>query len=229
MPDITFPTHAGENSLAHAMVRAPNAGRVFAHPGGFDDVDQAHAHLARWMTSPPEDHLQRLMDGLMSVVTDMYETNPDEARYKRRLGDVVTDTVLVHVLARLGVDPRAALVAMAFHAEEDVVIDGITISPSMIDQPNGIMTIHGCVMLAMEMDILTDRHRIDLQMGRLPDTLADTIVGRPLRDLVSHRLCDGIDLTIAQFSDAGPHAVVEYDGGRDVRFADVPPPKGNAR
>jgi hypothetical protein len=229
MPDITFPDHVGENSIAHAMVRAPNAGRVFAHPGGFDDADQAHAHLVRWMTSPPEDHLRRLLDGRMSVVTDMYEANPDEAPDTRWLGDVVTDNVLVHVLTRLGVDPRAALVAMAFHAEEDVVIDDITISPSMIDQPDGTMTIHGYVMLAMEMDILTDRHRIDLQMGRLPDTLAGTIVGRPLRDLVSHRLCDGIDLTIAQFSDAGPHAVIDYDGGRDVRFADVPSPRGTAR
>lgn len=222
MPTITFPAHASENTIAHAMVRAPNASRVFAHPGGFDDAEQAQAHLTRWMTSPPEDHLRRLLDGPMTDVTQCWEAGAGEVPDMRRLGDVVTDDVFVHVLRELGVDPRAALVAMAFHDDEDMAIDGVSFTPSMIDQmASGTMTLHAYILPEDGMEILTDRSRIDLKTKRMPETLIDVLKGRPVRDLVSHRLVDGIDLTITQLSDAGGRLVVDYDGGHDVRLGDI--------
>lgn len=52
--------------------------------------------------------------------------------------------------------------------------------------------------------------RVEMLTGDIPATLAIAIEGRPLRDVVSHRLLDRHDMTVVEWS--APNLIIRHDG-----------------
>lgn len=126
--------------------------------------------------------------------------------------DPVTAALLIHI----GIVPAAALVL-----RDAALAQGVPLEIVDADADDGRDGHDGGVRITAHFEtwrICLDANGTtwmsegSLVVGPMPETLAIAAAGRPLRDIVSHKALDGIDLTVESI-DAGPETSVVHLAG----------------
>jgi len=235
---ITFPNDVDPEleaaDLLRAMVMRVDTATVFGAETliwkGGDAYARARMVLARWLTAPGpslDAVLETSLDDILNPERSGPSVLPD-----RKVGDIILPATLEDVLRRMGVDPRAWAVAMAFcRAEGEMTIDGVRLVPcSMRSFSDGSYTLTSTIGLGgADHDGREDQ--IDTESGclhlgaaaNLPETLVALAAGRRIDEIVSHPLLDGLDLYVQRFRDVPGGVGIVYRDRPSRRIADMAP------
>lgn len=133
-------------------------------------------------------------------------------------GRLRMDNISAALIAHHGLNP--ALLAMLRH-----LLDSVEVVDTEFDVERWTVVRLGYkvghVLFARDPDILLNAELSMLHLPLLPDTVVATIIGRPLRDLLSHPALDAQDIRIAGRVNVKGPPVVNLTGRRWLSGAEI--------